>query len=126
MDEEIRSLRFKGLNPKPSSKGSKTLVMSRVSKDNKKIIVKNYGRLDKLGKVYYVRLNRNYVIFLPKEKISKRSSSEYEMLLDKNTWKVSRLINERYFDEDDDKLNFSYWLEVAKEQEERGEKVKWK
>ena len=111
---DFNNFRFEGLNLKDAS--NKYFTMDRVSKDEKKIVVKvsNTQVLEtKFG--YALILNRNHVIFLKNWQISNNWFG-VEVLLNKDYWNVKEWGKFDEFEEDIENLEWTTWFKVAKDQ----------
>lgn len=127
---DFNNFRFEGLNLKDVS--NKYFTMDRVSKDEKKIVVKvsNTHVLEtKFG--YALILNRNHVIFLKNWQISNNWFG-VEVLLNKDYWNVKEWGKFDEFEEDIESLEWTTWFEAAKDQSRKDDDgkpinpVKWK
>ena len=112
---EFNDFRFEGLNWRRQT--NQYLTMSRVSEDEKKIVVKvadSHLQPTKYG--YALILDDSHVVFLKSWQVSSNFYGN-EVLLQKDFWHVKEWGSFDGFLENDENLKFESWLQAAKEQD---------
>lgn len=114
MKNDFNEFRFKGLNYRKFS--NKYLTMKRVSEDEKKVVIKvsdSHIITTKYG--YAFILDKKHVVFLKEWQVN-RNFYGNEVLLDKDYFQVKEWGEFENFLEDEKALNYSEYVEIAKEQ----------
>ena len=121
--KDFNEYRFKGLNYERIS--NNYITANRVSENETKIIVKVAGEhLIKTAYGYALILDYSRVVFLKEWQVSINFYGN-EVVLDKNYFKVKEWGEHDMFTTDDNECKWETWLQVAKEQQEANNTVKW-
>lgn len=122
--KDFNEFRFSGLEYKDAS--NKYFTMKRVSEDEKKIVVKvAESQILETRYGYALILDYNHVVFLKNWQVSDNYYG-VEVLINEDYWNVKEWGEFDGFAEDSDNLNWSTWVEAAKEQsavDEEGAKI---
>lgn len=132
MKKDFNEFRFKGLNWRKQT--NKYLTMDRVSDDKTKVVVKvGNSHLIPTQYGYAFIVGYHSVVFVKNWQVSQNYYGT-EILLDKNYFNVKEWGNfedDFYFEDEEKKQTFDYWLEVAEAQSLKDEDgsfmnpVKW-
>lgn len=124
-DMSFNDYRFFDLNYQDYS--SSYFTMDRINDTSDKIVVKvdsSHLKETKFG--YALILDCKHVVFLKKWQVSKNYYGN-EILIIEKYWVVKEWGEWCDFAETEgDELNYSHWLNVAQEQQDHGNIVKWK
>ena len=122
-DMTFNDYRFFDLNYRDFS--TSYFTMDRINDSSDKIVVKvDSSHLKQTKHGYALLLNHDHVVFLKPWQVSKNYYGN-EILLFEKYWNV-KTWGSWDISNDEDMLNFSFWLSIAQEQQEMNYIVKWK